>query len=71
MRIDLETEYDPPAFIKNQSDAAYRIEESEINDQVARDAFLVIGGYLDSFFFSLWLNLNVAQTYERRKRSIY
>ena len=50
MRIDLETEYDPPAFIKNQSDAAYRIEESEINDQVARDAFLVIGGYLDSFF---------------------
>ena len=34
MRIDLETEYDPPAFIKNQSDAAYRIEESEITDQV-------------------------------------
>ena len=33
MRIDLETEYDPPAFIKNQSDAAYRIEESEITDQ--------------------------------------
>ena len=34
MRIDLETEYDPPAFIKNQSEAAFHIEDSELDDKV-------------------------------------
>ena len=41
MRIDLETEYDPPAFIKNQSEAAFQIEDSELDDKVFSSYYTV------------------------------
>ena len=41
LRIDLESEFDPPAFIKSQNEALARMEEDDLQEQIDQAEALV------------------------------